>query len=235
MFIRNDLRKFPAAQKQTPSGYRMAARGDNAEIYLYGTIGQDWFGTGITAVQFKDDLKKLGSPKNIDVRINSEGGDVFDGRTIYSLLVDHKANIIVHVDGLAASAASLIAMAGNEINIAEGAFIMIHNAWTVAMGGAIDLRKSADLLDQINGTILDTYAARTKQSKDKIKQWMDDETWFNGPDAVKNGFADETVENLKVAACVRDPARFKHVPAALCANRVAASAKVAAMRTLIGK
>ena len=225
--------RLPSARKQSPQGYRMLAKGDNAEIYIYGDIGWTWDGTGITASQFKDDLKSLGSPKSIDVRINSAGGDVFDGRTIYTLLAEHKAKVVMHIDGLAASAASVIAMAGDQIRISEGAFLMIHNAWTIAMGGAEDMRKTATLLDQINGTIRETYAARTKQSMDQVQQWMDEETWFSGADAVKNGFADVMVDNVKVAASVNNPARYKHLPAALNPKRVAASAAVAAMKKVI--
>ncbi len=105
----------------TVNGYRVVNRGkDSAEIYLYGAIGGDWMGEGITAKQFADDLKALGPVKKIDLRINSEGGSVFDGKAMYSLLNAHSANITVHVDGLAASAASFIAMAGDTIEIAEG-------------------------------------------------------------------------------------------------------------------
>src|SRR6185369_10879333 len=129
-------------EPQKDSGYRMLAKGkDNAEIYLYGVIGGDWFGEGVTAKQFADDLKKLGNVKTIDLRINSEGGSVFDGKAMYSLLNEHPAKVVTHIDGLAASAASFLAMAGDEIEIAEGAFVMIHNAYTIAMGDARELRR----------------------------------------------------------------------------------------------
>src|SRR6185369_13034984 len=97
----------PKTEPQKDSGYRMLAKGkDNAEIYLYGVIGGDWFGEGVTAKQFADDLKKLGNVKTIDLRINSEGGSVFDGKAMYSLLNEHPAKVVTHIDGLAASAAS---------------------------------------------------------------------------------------------------------------------------------
>lgn len=220
----------PAAKPQAPNGYRMLNKGDRGEIYLYGVIGGDWFGGGVTAKQFADDLKRLGNIKQIDVRINSEGGDVFDGKAIYSLLVEHKANVTVHVDGLAASAASFIAMAGNTIEIAEGAFMMIHRAWGVAIGNVDEMRRYADLLDTVDGTIRDVYAARTKQSADDIKAWMDAETWFTAKEAVENGFADRMVENMKVAACVSDPSRYKRLPAALMPKRAAALSMIEQMR-----
>lgn len=213
------------------NGYRVAAKGsDAAEIYIYGVIGGDWFGEGITAKVVADDLKALGKVKTIDVRINSEGGNVFDGKAIYSLLVENKATINVKIDGLAASAASFIAMAGNSIEIAEGAFVMVHDAYGISYGRAEEMRAYADLLDMVNASIIDVYAARTKQSIDKIKKWMKDETWFTAKDAVDNGFADAMTENLKVAASVSHPDRFKRLPSALLPRRAAATAQLAALK-----
>lgn len=204
------------------SGYRMAAKGGAGEIYLYGPIGQDWFGDGVTAKQFADDLKALGAVTTIDLRINSEGGDVFAGQAMYSLLTQHNAKVACHIDGLAASAASFVAMAGDTIEIAEGGFLMVHNAWTICMGDADALEKQATMLRAVNGTIAAIYVARTKNKVADVKAWMDAETWFSGADAVKNGFADRIIENMKVAAAVRDPARFKNLPATLRPNRAAA-------------
>jgi ATP-dependent Clp protease protease subunit len=217
------IRKPVATPAPAATGYRVVARSaSNAEIYLYGTVGSDWFGDGVTAKQFSDDVKALGSVKNIDLHINSDGGDVFQGKTIYSILVDHPARITTRIDGLAASIASLIAMAGDEIVISEGGFVMIHNAWTFAMGDAAGLRKTADLLETVSGTILDTYVARTKGDRAKIQQMMDDETWMTGAEAVANGFADKMVENLKVAARIAHPKAFQKLPAALKPNVVRA-------------
>jgi ATP-dependent Clp protease protease subunit len=158
---------------------------------------------------------------------------VFDGKAMYTQLVEHKAKVITHIDGLAASAASFIAMAGDEIEIAEGAFVMIHNAWLFAMGDARELRRTADLLDTVNGTIVDVYVARTKGDRKAIVQMMDDETWMTGAEAVKNGFADRMVENLKVAAAVVHPDRFKNLPQALKPNQrraAAALSRIAALK-----
>ncbi len=232
------LKTKPAAGAK-PNGYRVVANkaSNSAEIYVYGVIGGDWFGEGVTAKQFADDLKALGNVKTIDLRINSEGGSVFDGKAMYSLLNEHKAKIIVHVDGLAASAASFLAMAGDEIEIAEGGFVMIHNAYMIAMGDAREMRRSADMLDTVNNTIIDVYAARTKGDRKAIATMMDDETWMTGAEAVKNGFADRMVENLKVAASVSHPEAlktFKKIPAALKpgARRAAAAfARIAALKT----
>jgi ATP-dependent Clp protease protease subunit len=228
----------PLKPKQTTgaaSGYRVVARGkDSAEIYLYGVIGADWFGDGVTAKQFADDLKSVGDVKTIDLRINSDGGDVFVGKTMYSLLNEHKAKIIVHIDGLAASAASFVAMAGDEIEIAEGGFVMIHNAYMIAIGDAREMRRTADLLETVNNTIIDVYVARTKGERKAIAKMMDDETWMTGAEAVKNGFADKMVENLKVAAAVNHPDRFKNIPSSLKPNHrraAAALSRIAALKT----
>jgi ATP-dependent Clp protease protease subunit len=204
----------------TVNGYRVVNRGkDDAEIYLYGVIGGDWFGEGVTAKQFAADLKSLGPVKKINVRINSEGGSVFDGKAMYSLLNEHPAKVTVHIDGLAASAASFIAMAGDEINIAEGGFVMIHNAYMRAMGDAREMRRAADMLETVNNTIIDTYVARTKGDRKTIMKMMDDETWMTGAEALKHGFADRMTENLKVAASVNHPDRFKNIPKSLKNSR----------------
>jgi ATP-dependent protease ClpP protease subunit len=207
---------------------------DRGEIWLYGVIGMDWFGEGVTAKQFADDLKKLGAVQTIDLRLNSDGGVVTDARAMYNLLVEHKAKVITHIDGIAASAASFIAMAGAEIEIAEGGFVMIHNARGVTVGEAEDHRRMADVLDTMNKTIRDTYAARTNNTDAKLKGWMDAETWFTGPEAVKNGFADRVVENMKVAASLQHSEMFKNLPSVLRPDRVRASTAIAAMQSAIG-
>jgi len=180
--------------------YRMNAKtGGRAEVLIYEDIGDSWFG-GVSAKQFSIDLKALGDVQTIDLRINSYGGDVFDGLAIYRQLVDHKATVISHVDGIAASIASVIAMAGDEIMIAEAGEIMIHDAWGVAIGPAEDMRAVADRLDAISGTIADVYVARTGQTKDQVRAWMTAETTFQSADAVKYGFAQSVAPNLTMAA-----------------------------------
>jgi ATP-dependent Clp protease protease subunit len=141
-------------------------------------------------------------------------------------LVDHPANIIVHIDGLAASIASVIAMAGNEIRISESGFLMIHNAWGIAIGSGDDMRTMANLLDTTTASIRDVYAARTGNSADDVKAWMDQETWFTAAEAIDNDFVTAVEENLRIAARI-DPAKhkFQHAPAALTG-----APNVAAMR-----
>lgn len=181
------------------------------EITLYGTIGQSWWGESISAIEFKKQLKALGDVDEIELRINSEGGSVFDGAAIYNLLKEHRAKVFAHVDGMALSAASVVLMAGDERIMAENAFVMIHNPWSMVLGGAKDMRKEADLLDQIRSSIIDVYAARASVDKEEIGKMMDEETWLLSDDAIEKGFVDKVSENLKVAACF-DATKFSHVP-----------------------
>ena len=213
--------------------------GGAAEIYIYGPIGEDFFGEGISAKNFAKELKALGKVSSIDLHIDSPGGSVTDARAIYTQLVEHRAEINVRIDGYAASAASFIAMAGDEIAIAEGGFMMIHEARGVVRGTAGDLRKAATLLDSINATIADTYVARSKQTKKKVLGWMADETWFDGRDAVASGFADRILENKKLTACVSYPddvlaqANFRKVPANLRPRAVRRRQVVEAARKVL--
>lgn len=199
------------------SGFRIEALASDqhAEIYIYEDVGAGFFG-GVTAKEFARELKAAGKVRTIDVRINSGGGDVFDGLAIYNLLREHEARKTVHVDGLAASIASVIAMAGDEIRIADSAFLMIHNAWGMMMGDADEARKFASLLDQTTAAIADVYAARTGQPLDQLRQLMADETWMASEQAIEMGFADSIVTNYRVAASVApriDLSRFRAPPA----------------------
>jgi ATP-dependent Clp protease protease subunit len=223
--------------KKPPAGYGVHNRGNGrGEIFIYGPIGFSFFGDGITADQFRKDLAKLSNVSTIDVRINSDGGDVFAGQAMYSLLNQHPAKIIVHIDGLAASAASFIAMAGDEIEISEAAFVMIHEAVGIVRGRAGDIRSYADMVDKANDSIVAIYTARTGQDEKKVRKWMTDETWMTGKEAVTNKFADRMVANLAVAASARDaishPEMFKNLPASLRPRRQQAAARLASV-TLI--
>lgn len=198
-------------------GYRINAKaGDRAEILIYEDVGEGWFG-GVSAKKFAADLKGMGDIKDIDVRINSFGGDVFDGLAIYRQLADHRAKIAVHIDGVAASIASVIAMAGDEINIAAPGFFMIHNAWGMAVGNSTDMRSVADRLEAVSGAIADVYVARTKNSGADVKQWMDEERWFTAAEAMEAGFVTRVVDNVERMAASFNPQihKFKGMPAAL--------------------
>lgn len=191
-------------------GFR-AAKG-RAIIELYGQIGGGWFGDGVTAKQVNADLKAAGDVKHIEVRINSPGGDVFEGFGIYNALVRHPASVSTHVDGEAFSAASFILQAGDTREVAESSMVMIHNAYTLAMGDAREMRKVAELLDKNNDQLVQIYVDRTGASDKQVRDWMNAETWWTGEEAVAAGMADSMVENLKVAACPFDPSRFVNMP-----------------------
>lgn len=215
------------------NGFSIKAKGKSeAEILIYEDIGDSWFG-GVTAKQFSEDLKAVGAVDTIHVRINSAGGDVFTGLAIYRNLVEHKARVIVHIDGFAASIASVIAMAGDEIEISEAAFLMIHDAWAVAIGNADDMRTMAGLLDTTSNSIRDVYCARTGLSASAVDDLMDAETWMTAAEAVEKGFATRMAENLRIAAHV-DPDKFKfrNTPAALLGtpNVDATRERIAALR-----
>lgn len=180
-----------------------------AEIYIYEDIGEGWLG-GLSAKAFADEVKGLGKLTQINVRINSAGGSVFDGIAIYNTLVKNPARVIVDIDGLAASIASVVAMAGDEINIADNAMMMIHDPWTVASGSAGELRKTADLLDLLREQLLDTYDKRSSASRDDISLMMDDETWFTSQQALDFGLVDKVTDEVKMAAY--DLSKFKHPP-----------------------
>lgn len=206
----------------TPKGYRVSAKGGRGEIYLYGNIGNSFWGDGISAKQFASDLKAMGSVSQIDIRINSDGGDVFEGRAMYSLLAQHAARKTVYVDGNAASIASLIAMVGDDIVMGDGTFMMIHNAWGVSVGEAAEMKRVAALLDSVTETLVGTYSARTGAKPETIKAWMDAETWFPASEAVANKFATRVSEPVKVAAMAANLFNYKKIPAPLRPNRAAA-------------
>ncbi len=196
---------------------KFTAKKHAAEIIIYGDIGFD-----ITAKEFSDELKAMGDVKDITIRINSFGGDVFDGVAIYSRLIDSGADITVFIDGIAASAASVIAMAGKEIHIAEAGFVMIHDAWTMAMGNADELRKTAARLEAVSEQIAAIYQRRTGMDMAKIREMMAAETEFNAEQSVEFGFATEIFEAERLAAHY-DPERhhFKNPPSATLQPRQA--------------
>ncbi|ABI59716.1 peptidase S14, ClpP [Nitrosomonas eutropha C91] len=174
--------------------FRAELSGDEATIYLYDTIVSDDFWGGVTAISFVKELMAIKAPV-IHLRINSPGGDVFSARAIETAIREHNSEVIAHIDGVAASAASYIALAADNIVIAEGAFYMIHKAWSFAMGNADDLLEMAALLEKVDESLVTTYAKRTGQAEDQIRDWMRNETWFSAAEAVEYGFADSVAED----------------------------------------
>lgn len=138
--------------------------------------------------------------ETIHLRINSPGGDVFAARAMATALRAHQSKIIAHIDGIAASAASYVALAADEVEIAAGAFVMIHRAWGIGFGTSEDMRQLADLLDKVDGEIEADYVRETGNTAEAIKVWMDAETWFTADEAVSNGFADRLAEGAKAQA-----------------------------------
>lgn len=173
-----------------PGFARFNAADDEATVYIYGDIG-GWFG-GVVAEDVAKEIAAL-DVATLNVRINSPGGLVFDGVAIYNALVAHKAHVVVTIEGIAASIASVIAMAGDEIKIGEAATIMIHKPWSFAMGDAEVLRKEAEVLDVLEGGLVDIYAARTGKKAADIGPLLAAETWMRGKEAVDEGFADEVI------------------------------------------
>lgn len=175
------------------------------ELTIYSTIGSDgdfwsWLFDDVTPKSFKADLDGLGDIKELRVYINSDGGDVFAGQAIHSMLKRHKAKVVVYVDGLAASIASVIAMAGDVIRMPRNAMMMIHRAWTIALGNAAEFRKMADDLAKIDESIIAAYQEKSGMDKDRIIEMLDAETWMTAEDAIEYGFADEIEERKQVAA-----------------------------------
>lgn len=165
-------------------------------IGIYDPIGYDyWSDSGVTAKRISAALRSMGADADVVVNINSPGGDVFEGLAIYNLLRAHKGKVTVRVLGLAASAASFIAMAADEIQIARAGFFMIHNAWTVSWGNRHDLLEASELLGQIDETIADIYHIRTGLAASELGKMMDAESWINGKNSVEKGFADSFLES----------------------------------------
>lgn len=160
-------------------------------ISIYDVIGYDyWTGDGVTAKRISGALRNMGAGP-VTVNINSPGGDMFEGLAIYNLLREHKGEVTVKVLGLAASAGSVIAMAGDKVQIARAGFLMIHNAWLYVAGNRNDLRETADFLEPFDRAMADVYAARTGGDIKAMQKLMDAESWIGGSAAVEDGFADE--------------------------------------------
>lgn len=196
------------------NGLKIEASGDEASIYIYAEIGF-W---GINARDFTAALNEVNA-RTIHLHINSPGGDVFEGLAIANAIRAHSARVVTHIDALAASIASIIAIAGDRVVMAENAFMMIHNPWCLAMGSAPDLRKQADLLDKIGGSLVGEYVKRSGATEAEIQAWLDAETWFSADEALDAGFIDkiehETKDPEESVAARFDLSVFKHAPAAL--------------------
>lgn len=201
-----------APARKTSPGLTIKNMGDGVvAIYLYDDIGPDWLGM-IGADTIRKELESNGDNiETIDLHINSRGGSIAEAMAIYNFLKDHKATVNSLIDGIAASSAGWVAMAGDTIKIAENGYIMLHDPTNVVGGDAGELRQAADVLDQMKNSVVQTYAKRTGIDAAEIDSMMTAETWIEGKDAVEKGFADELSPN-KAENCALDFECFENVP-----------------------
>lgn len=216
----SQTKKFWAWKNQADEG------GTEARVLeLYGTIAEEsWFDDDITPAQFREEL--FAGSGSVTVWINSPGGDCIAASQIYTMLMDYKDNVTVKIDGIAASAASVIAMAGTEVLMAPTALMMIHNPATIAMGDHEDMQKAIEMLDEVKESIINAYEIKTSLTRAKLSHLMDAETWMNANKAVELGFADGILEDEKAADIAVPAYAFsrKTVQAALM-NKITAKAK----------
>lgn len=181
-------------------------------------MSEEWFANEVTAPGFKQQLDELGNVSEIDVHINSSGGNVFEGHAIYNMLKMHKAKINIYIDALAASIASVIAMSGDTIFMHKNSFLMIHNSWIMTVGNAKELRDTADLLDKTDEASNQAYLDRALNiSEEELKELLDAETWLTASEALEKGFIDEILEPNEIAASISDERYklFKSVPSSI--------------------
>ena len=175
------------------------------DIYIFDEIGS----YGVNAQSFIEEVKAY-KKRPMNLHINCVGGDVFDGMAIYNILKKRTAETTVYIEGIAASMGSVIALAADNVVMAENSLFMIHNAWGGAMGEAKEMRKTAKLLEKISNEIADIYVKKTKMPYDKVKEMMDEETWLNAEEAYSLGFIDSISDAIKVAAKY-DVSKFKNI------------------------
>lgn len=210
----NRLMALIEANRGRPRRFEAKQSDQSATLYLYDII-DPYF--GVSAADFVKALNLITAPQ-IDLHINSPGGDVFDGRAIATAIAQHPSNITAYVDGLAASAASYVATAAKQVIMAPGSFMMIHNAWAIAAGDASEIRALAAILDKVDASLVEDYVRVSGASADQVKAWMDAETWFTAQEAVDAGFAnsvgDPIDENASSPANAWDLSAYKRPPPA---------------------
>lgn len=205
-------------QRNEPLTIRAKGKKDKyAELVLYGEIGEDMWGEGITAKMVSDALKDFGPIDQLDVRINSMGGSVFEGVSIYNRLKQSKAKVTTYVDGLAASIASIIAMAGDEIVLSEGTVMMIHSPMGFTFGNQQDHENTIEILDTIEEEMIGIYSRRTEMSRSEIRKMLKEETWMGAEEAIEMGFGTTISEDAQMVACSKEALKyfskhFKNMP-----------------------
>lgn len=180
----------------------------SADLYIYGDItSYEWNESDVSAWGFKKELEELGEISELNVHINSYGGETFQGLAIYNLLKQHKAQINVYVDGIAASSASIIAMAGDKIYMPKTSLMMIHNCWKWAVGNSKELRKTADDMDKVAIAYKEAYLSKINITEDELDKLLDEETYLTADECIEMGFADEIVE-LKTNSSINQNANM---------------------------
>ena len=196
--------------------WKITNKSDIGKIEIFDQIGKDWWtGEGVTAKSFKKDLEAVKNAKTLELYVNSPGGSVFEAQAIYNMLKRHGAeNKIAYVEGLAASAASFIIMAMDKVVVPKNSMIMIHKAMTGVYGNYDDLLEVANLLDKVDGLLVDIYVEKTGKTKEEINELMKNETWMTGEEAVEMGFANEVEEEVNIVACASnfDLSNYKNPP-----------------------
>ncbi|WP_235713479.1 head maturation protease, ClpP-related [Bacillus mycoides] len=211
------------ANKQQNKFWEMQMSADSsnsADIFIYGDIvrwvWEDYFPEDVSSNTFKDDLDALGEVSTLNLHVNSPGGSVFEGIAIYNMLKRHKAKVNVYIDALAASIASVIAMAGDTIYMPKNSMLMIHNPWTWTEGNAAELRKAADDLDRIGNSSKQTYLQKAgdKLTDEKLQEMLDAETWLSADEAFEYGLCDVIEEENQMAASLNKEvlSKYKNVP-----------------------
>jgi ATP-dependent protease ClpP protease subunit len=194
-----------------PLRAQASADGQSTDVFIYDMIDSFW---GIGAQDFVQQIAAITTP-NIRLRINSPGGDVFEARAMMAAISDHAATFTARIDGLCASAATAITLPCDSVEIVDGGFYMIHNAWTLAMGNAGDMRETAAMLDKVDGSLVDGYVARSGKPADEIRALMAAETWFEAQAAIDAGFCDSQVEiriGGKASAAAFNLSAYNHAP-----------------------
>ena len=191
----NRIQQLLRDNAHTPRRYACQAneKEGDATLWLYDVIGADAWG-GVDAARFAQDVAAIEAPV-IHLRVNSPGGDVFDARAMATALRAHPARIVAHIDGLAASAASYVALAADEVEISDGAFLMIHNAWGVVLGNRHDLLEMALTLEKVDASIAADYQRKSGQDLAAVQRWMDAETWFTAQEALAVGLVDRVTDS----------------------------------------
>jgi ATP-dependent Clp protease, protease subunit len=209
------------------------SEGDTGSLYIYEPIGESiWFG-GISAKTVATEVDRFAGKKTLNVYINSEGGDVFEAKAMYNAIGRFDGTVNVHIDGIAASAATLVMLAGDNIIAAQNATLMIHEIWTAVMGNADDFRAMANLLDKENAMLAQMYCSKTgnKCDPEKVKKMMHDETWMNADEAMANGFVN-SVDKVEVAVAARTSVMlnaYNKTPNQFKSNSLTNKAKLASL------